>query len=41
MSKEMMIRIATKQMQAEFIKIDGLLKKMDEQLPTGQAAKAA
>lgn len=41
MSKEMMIRIATKQMQAEFIKIAGLLKKMDEQLPTGQAVKAA
>lgn len=41
MSKEMMIRIATKQMQAEFIKIAGLLKEMDKQLTVAEAAKAA
>lgn len=41
MSKEMMIRIATKKMQAEFIKIAGLLKEMDKQLPVGDTAKAA
>ncbi|WP_353188899.1 hypothetical protein [Pseudomonas sp.] len=41
MSKEMMIRIATKQMQAEFIKIAGLLKDLDKQLPVEEAAKAA
>lgn len=41
MSKEMMIRIATKQMQAEFIKIAGLLKELDKQLPVEESAKAA
>lgn len=41
MTKEMMIRIATKQMQAEFKKIAGLLKKLDEQLPQDEVAKAA
>jgi septum formation inhibitor MinC len=41
MSKEMMIRIATKQMQAEFIKIAGLLKELDKQLPVAEATKAA
>ncbi|WP_277313178.1 hypothetical protein [Pseudomonas viridiflava] len=41
MSKEMMIRIATKQMQAEFIKIAGLLKDMDKQLPADTGVKAA
>ncbi len=41
MNKEMMIRMATKKMQAEFAKIAGLLKQMDQQLPTEQAAKAA
>jgi septum formation inhibitor MinC len=41
MSKEMMIRIATKQMQAEFIKIAGLLKELDKQLPVEEVAKAA
>ncbi|WP_321836153.1 hypothetical protein [Pseudomonas kulmbachensis] len=41
MSKEMMIRIATKQMQAEFIKIAGLLKELDKQLPVEENAKAA
>lgn len=41
MTKEIMIRIKIKQMQAEFIKISGLLKQLDEQLPSEQVAKAA
>lgn len=41
MTKELMIRIKIQQMQAEFIKISGLLKQLDQQLPTKEVAKAA
>ena len=41
MTKEMMIRIATKQMQDEFKKIAGLLQELDKQLPHDEVAKAA
>ncbi|MDG9815427.1 MULTISPECIES: hypothetical protein [Pseudomonas] len=41
MSKEMMIRITIKKMQAEFVKIAGHLKELDKQLPTDGVSKAA